>query len=130
MKEQIKKCREGLCSEPSKYKCPVCSTRYCSLACFKLHKSGECISLPAIPDILPENEAVLKNCKETKLSKESLTELFEKDGRLGKLLTDTIFVKALRDVASIPVHERKAKIMYLLEVYPDFSYFADCLKPI
>jgi hypothetical protein len=126
---EIIKCRDGRCSEASKYKCPVCCIRYCSLACFKLHKSGEC--LPLIPDNLPLPEKeVAEECKEQKLSKGSLKELFTKDDRLKKLLADPIFVKAIKEVASIPIHERKAKILYLLEVYPDFTYFADCLKPV
>ena len=27
-------------TEPSKYRCPKCNTEYCSLACFKTHKSS------------------------------------------------------------------------------------------
>ena len=28
----------GVCPEKSKYKCPKCTTKYCSLKCFKLHQ--------------------------------------------------------------------------------------------
>eukprot|EP00122_Pirum_gemmata_P018366 Pgem_evm1s17197 len=33
----------GVCNEQEfKYKCPKCKLRYCSLACFKIHKETPC----------------------------------------------------------------------------------------
>lgn len=63
------------------------------------------------------------------MSKESLAATFKRDERLRKLLTDPVFTREVKEFALIPVHERKAKILHLLEVYPDFTYFADCLRP-
>ncbi|KAF2624194.1 hypothetical protein BU25DRAFT_163130 [Macroventuria anomochaeta] len=42
----------GVCnSEPKKYKCPTCALPYCSLSCFKVHKSthAEAAPPPAAP---------------------------------------------------------------------------------
>jgi hypothetical protein len=30
-----------VCAEASKYKCPKCYARYCSVVCYKVHKEGE-----------------------------------------------------------------------------------------
>ncbi|KAF2197920.1 hypothetical protein GQ43DRAFT_451360 [Delitschia confertaspora ATCC 74209] len=41
----------GVCkTEPKKYKCPTCSTPYCSLACFKTHKVVHETSNPVVTD--------------------------------------------------------------------------------
>ena len=34
----------ALCGEPSRYRCPACSIRTCSLACVQLHKSQQSCS--------------------------------------------------------------------------------------
>ncbi|GFY75636.1 zinc finger HIT domain-containing protein 3 [Trichonephila inaurata madagascariensis] len=42
---RIFKC--GICNEnESKYKCPVCLVRYCSVACYKTHKAGDSCKKP------------------------------------------------------------------------------------
>ncbi len=36
-------CQVGACQAASKYKCPTCALRYCSVACCKLHKATPCV---------------------------------------------------------------------------------------
>ena len=38
---QVKKEDASECTVLSKYKCPSCLVKYCSVACFKLHKELE-----------------------------------------------------------------------------------------
>ncbi|GIY78399.1 hypothetical protein CEXT_123361 [Caerostris extrusa] len=41
----------------SKYKCPVCSVKYCSVACYKEHKASEsCMKPEPVPVEQPDNE--------------------------------------------------------------------------
>ncbi|KAF9912530.1 hypothetical protein BX616_010319 [Lobosporangium transversale] len=66
----------GVCNtEPSKYKCPVCTLPYCSLVCYKKHKETPCekpiptpepetIPVPPVapvPDYLKEEPVALLN---------------------------------------------------------------------
>ncbi|OAK98379.1 hypothetical protein IQ06DRAFT_379221 [Phaeosphaeriaceae sp. SRC1lsM3a] len=52
----------GVCNaEPKKYKCPTCSLPYCSITCFKLHKSThpESSTTPSTAQKTPSDQTIL-----------------------------------------------------------------------
>lgn len=127
----VEKCRDGKCENDGigRYKCPKCRVRYCSAACCKLHKADECATAAA--EELPTTEQQADAAASVKADNDKeygqkLQGLFEDDPRLGKLLKDPNFRKAVSQVESAGDPEQH--IQYLLRVYPDFVYFADCLR--
>eukprot|EP00835_Amoeboradix_gromovi_P003826 NODE_268_length_12243_cov_0.338109.p8 type:complete len:102 gc:universal NODE_268_length_12243_cov_0.338109:2489-2794(+) len=47
-----------ICNEISKYTCPTCSIRYCSISCYKTHQENGHLE-PQISDELNEQELLL-----------------------------------------------------------------------
>ena len=94
------------CGNPSKYKCPVCTSPYCSVKCCKIHKS-KCLTEPTPSE--PQSKVkqfprnfLLEDEDDIQISLESLQQMGKiylgQNSRLKQLLSNPEIQKILRDI--------------------------------
>ncbi|KAK7791851.1 hypothetical protein R5R35_011053 [Gryllus longicercus] len=113
-------CGQGL----SKYKCPTCCLPYCSLSCWKNHKSKECVP-PATNGYIEEEKICPKKYEfetEDTVPVEKLA-LLENDEALRQILENPHVRNILLNVDSARDPSRAIQEAML---EPIFVEFADC----
>ncbi|ODN81737.1 hypothetical protein L202_02128 [Cryptococcus amylolentus CBS 6039] len=68
---------------PSKYRCPTCPTRYCSVVCFKGHKVG-CSALKAARQGAPDAQAVPELALDVLLPDEGKVDVVESEEKVAE----------------------------------------------
>lgn len=123
-------------SVEKKYKCPACGIFYCSLGCFKVHKSHSCTSFSQSSQENGHQEAVMDNLDEdddaSMLFPTQNTVPLEKLKLLGQSekMNELLTNKHLRDfLAFLDSSEDKAMLMRKAMREPLFLEFVDvCLE--
>lgn len=111
-----------------KYRCPTCQINYCSLPCYKTHKSGCCTPVPPhIVDTTPCQDTVYQFQTNNTVPREKLNELAKSD-ELKQLLQNP----HLRDfLTRLDSTENPVRIMRSAMQEPIFLEFVDtCLDLI
>lgn len=135
----------GICSENlPKYRCPACRIRYCSLGCFKKHKTDDSCqqvkdTTPPVTTPLPEvcpstaeepwttEDLLDEDCQSDRVPLERLQQLGESEA-LRSVLQNPHLRQLMTAVDSA---ENKAEAMKKAMQEPLFVEFADqCLKII
>ncbi|XP_049873142.1 zinc finger HIT domain-containing protein 3 [Pectinophora gossypiella] len=117
------------CSELSKYKCPTCVEPYCSVPCWKKHKSKPCAAPPPEPktDLQEESITSYDFPTEDTVSPEKLS-LLDQSADVKKCLENP-HVRTILGILDKSPHPDELMQEYMLE--PIFTEFVDaCLKVV
>ncbi|XP_062844955.1 zinc finger HIT domain-containing protein 3 [Trichomycterus rosablanca] len=80
----------GVCCEhTSKYKCPVCRIRYCSLGCFKKHKSDDSCQ-PVQTTELPTDKQIPGSSQRAAEETWAVDDLLDEDSRSDRVSLDKL----------------------------------------
>ena len=132
-----------ICKEtPSKYKCPKCTVRYCSVLCCTKHKaeSQSCVSAPRVH--LSSNNAPVIRCQTEDENATSLAEPVQATKEPLRLLTsaekklicDSDIIKSLlrskrlqADILSVEQASNRLQSLKKKRENPEFDQFAIAL---
>ncbi|XP_030217351.1 zinc finger HIT domain-containing protein 3 isoform X1 [Gadus morhua] len=123
--------------EPSKYRCPTCQIRYCSLGCYKTHKDS-CIRVerpaPVTPetntDVEPWNVDDILQKEEDYIDKVPLQklQLLSQSEELRGLLRNPHLRQLLRSIDSAANKDEMMKAAMQEPLFVEFS--DECLKVV
>ncbi|PVU92607.1 hypothetical protein BB559_003657 [Furculomyces boomerangus] len=128
----------AICSlNPKKYKCPVCETPYCTIACYKIHKENPCQKKQVILDNLNVNRSLSNT--ETLINPRDSDEqaLLLKDKELCKIetikeISQSLKEKRLKVVIDEILYSDKPleSIRIARNTLPEFENFVSLLSPL
>uniref|UniRef100_A0A8C4ZJ86 Zinc finger HIT domain-containing protein 3 n=1 Tax=Gadus morhua TaxID=8049 RepID=A0A8C4ZJ86_GADMO len=104
--------------EPSKYRCPTCQIRYCSLGCYKTHK----VEPWNVDDILQKEEDYIDKVPLQKL------QLLSQSEELRGLLRNPHLRQLLRSIDSAANKDEMMKAAMQEPLFVEFS--DECLKVV